>query len=351
MRSESRPVRLAIAGFGLAGQRHANAIRHVENVSLSAIADPDPESRRLAAGHGLTTFEEFEDMLEADIADGVVLSTPTRLHAAQGRACIECRCPVLIEKPLATDVGSARELVETAEHAQVALLVGHHRRFNPLISKAREMIAGGGIGEIRAAHATCWFYKPDRYFDVSPWRKLRGAGPVSVNLVHDIDLIRHLCGEITSVQAASVPSRRGFENEDVAAAILQFSNGAIGTMTVSDGIVAPWSWELTSSEYPIYPPTTESCYLIGGSHGSLSIPDLKIWSHPESRDWWSPISATTVTRDFSDPLTNQIEHFAAVIRGEEIPLVSGRDGLRALQVVDAIRRASRSSAEISLPVD
>ena len=351
MRSESRPVRLAIAGFGLAGQRHANAIRHVENVSRSAIADPDPESRRLAAGHGLTTFEEFEDMLEADIADGVVLSTPTRLHAAQGRACIECRCPVLIEKPLATDVGSARELVETAEHAQVALLVGHHRRFNPLISKAREMIAGGGIGEIRAAHATCWFYKPDRYFDVSPWRKLRGAGPVSVNLVHDIDLIRHLCGEITSVQAASVPSRRGFENEDVAAAILQFSNGAIGTMTVSDGIVAPWSWELTSSEYPIYPPTTESCYLIGGSHGSLSIPDLKIWSHPESRDWWSPISATTVTRDFSDPLTNQIEHFAAVIRGEEIPLVSGRDGLRALQVVDAIRRASRSSAEISLPVD
>ena len=351
MRSESRPVRLAIAGFGLAGQRHANAIRHVENVSLSAIADPDPESRRLASGHGLTTFEEFEDMLEADIADGVVLSTPTRLHAAQGRACIESRCPVLIEKPLATDVGSARELVETAEHAQVALLVGHHRRFNPLISKAREMIAGGGIGEIRAAHATCWFYKPDRYFDVSPWRKLRGAGPVSVNLVHDIDLIRHLCGEITSVQAASVPSRRGFENEDVAAAILQFSNGAIGTMTVSDGIVAPWSWELTSSEYPIYPPTTESCYLIGGSHGSLSIPDLKIWSHPESRDWWSPISATTVTRDFSDPLTNQIEHFAAVIRGEEIPLVSGRDGLRALQVVDAIRRASRSSAEISLPVD
>ena len=194
MRSESRPVRLAIAGFGLAGQRHANAIRHVENVSLSAIADPDPESRRLAAGHGLTTFEEFEDMLEADIADGVVLSTPTRLHATQGRTCIEARCPVLIEKPLATDVGSARELVEAAEHAQVPLLVGHHRRFNPLISKAREMIAGGGIGEIRAAHATCWFYKPDRYFDVSPWRKLRGAGPVSVNLVHDIDLIRHLCG-------------------------------------------------------------------------------------------------------------------------------------------------------------
>ena len=351
MPPETRPVRLAVAGFGLAGQRHARAIRHVENVSVAAIADPDPESRRIAAGYGLRVFEEFEDMLATDTADGVILSTPTRLHAAQGGACIESRCPVLIEKPLATDAGSARKLVEAAEHAQVPLLVGHHRRFNPLIRKARELIVEGRIGEIRAVHATCWFYKPDRYFDVSPWRKLRGAGPVSVNLVHDIDLIRHLCGEITSVQATSVPSRRGFENEDVAATLLRFSNGAIGTMAVSDGIVAPWSWELTSSEYPVYPPTTESCYLIGGSHGSLSLPDLKIWTHPKSRDWWSPISATTVPRGFSDPLTNQIEHFATVIRGEATPLVSGRDGLRALQVIDAIRIASQSSSKIDLPVD
>ncbi len=351
MPSETRPVRLAIAGFGLAGQRHAKAMRHVENVSHAAVADPDPEIRRFAAGQGLTVFEELKDMLAADIADGVVLSTPTRLHADQGRACIESQCPVLIEKPLATDVGSARDLVDTSERAQVALLVGHHRRFNPLISKARELIVEGRIGEIRAVHATCWFYKPDRYFDISPWRKLRGAGPVSVNLVHDIDLIRHLCGEITSVQAASVPSRRRYENEDVAASLLRFTNGAIGTMAVSDSIVAPWSWEHTSSEYPIYPPTNQSCYLIGGSHGSLSIPDLKIWTHPDSRDWWSPISATTVPRDFSDPLTKQIEHFAAVIRGEEAPFVSGRDGLRTLQVVDAIQRASRSSSRVDLPVD
>ena len=351
MPSVARPVRLAVAGFGLAGQRHAEAMGHAENVALSAVADPDPEFRQLAEGRGFATFKDLDEMLAADLHDGVILSTPTRLHAAQGGACIEYRCPVLIEKPLATDVGSARKLLDAAEHAQVPLLVGHHRRFNPLIGKARELIGEGRIGEIRAVHATCWFYKPDRYFDVSTWRKLRGAGPVSVNLVHDIDLIRYLCGEITSVQAASVPSRRGFENEDVAATLLKFSNGAIGTMTVSDGIVAPWSWELTASEHPVYPPTTESCYLIGGSHGSLSLPDLKIWTHPEARDWWSPISATTAPRDFSDPLTNQIEHFAAVIRGEATPLVSGRDGLRALQVVDAIRIASQSSSEVDLPVD
>ena len=93
-----------------------------------------------------------------------------------------------------------------------------------------------------------------------------------MNLAHDIDLLRHLCGEIDFVQAQTVKSIRGFENEDVAGALLRFRNGAIGTISVSDSIVSPWSWEMTSKENPVYPPTSESCYFIGGSHGSLSIP-------------------------------------------------------------------------------
>ena len=142
-----------------------------------------------------------------------------------------------------------------------------------------------------------------------------------------MDLIRYLCGEVETVQGQSVPSVRGYENEDVAAAILKFRNGAIGTITVSDSIVAPWSWELTSHENPIYPPTSESCYLIGGSHGSLSLPELRLWAHRGGlRDWWSPISATSLTRDASDPLVNQMSHFADLIRRTTEPLVPGREG-------------------------
>ena len=81
-----------------------------------------------------------------------------------------------------------------------------------------------------------------------------------------------MCGQVESVQAQCSPSIRGFENEDMAAALLKFENGAIGTITVSDSIVAPWSWEMTSKENPIYPSTSESCYVIGGTHRSLSIP-------------------------------------------------------------------------------
>jgi predicted dehydrogenase len=287
-------------------------------------------------------------MFAAISPDGIILSTPTPLHVSQGLECIERSCPVLVEKPLATSAVQAKILTDAAEHASVPLLVGHHRRHNPLIQKAKELIVSGEIGNIRALQATCWFYKPDEYFDIAPWRTQKGAGPISVNLVHDIDLMRYFCGEIISVQAQMAPSIRGFDNEDLAAAVLKFENGVIGTVTVSDSIVSPWSWELTSREYPIYPMTSESCYLLGGSNGSLSVPDLKVWSHKGERNWWNPISGTIAPRDASDPLINQITNFADVIRGNADALVTGLDGLKTLLVIEAIQKAAQTQSLIEV---
>ena len=342
------PLRLAIAGLGLVGQRHADAIQQVSDTSLCAIVDPSDAGKEAAKRLNIPWFDDLRRMILAQAPDGIILSTPTKLHTDQGTTCLDAGIPVLIEKPLADDLHAAKALVDRAEQANVALLVGHHRRHNPLIRKAHEHIQRGTIGAVRAVQASCWFYKPDIYFDEAPWRKQVGAGPISVNLVHDIDLLRHLCGEIVSVQAQAAPSVRGYENEDVAAALLKFANGAIGTITVSDSIVAPWSWEMTAHEYPIYPTTSQSAYQIGGSHGSLSVPDLTIWSHAEHRDWWTPMSATSVPRDTSDPLINQMAHFAAVIRGDETPLVTGREGLRSLAVVDAIQKSAKSNTLIHL---
>lgn len=337
----SAATSLIIAGLGLVGKRHAEAIRRLKNVELVGIVDPSESARRYAADWGLPWFGSLSEGFADRTPGGVILATPTPLHVDQGLECVAAGCPTLVEKPLATSAVDAKRLVDAAMDAGVPLLVGHHRRHNPLIQKAREAIESGEIGEIRAVHSTCWFYKPDHYFDEAPWRKLKGAGPISVNLVHDVDLIRHLCGEVVSVQAQAAPSERGFENEDVAAAVLRFENGAIGTITVSDSVVSPWSWEQTAREYPVYPATSQSCFLVGGSHGSLSIPDVTLWTHKGDRDWWNPISATNMPRDASNPLDNQIAHFAAVIAGKEQPLVSGEEGLKTLQVIEAIQTAAR----------
>lgn len=344
----SQKTQIAVAGFGLVGRRHAEVIRRAPDMVLSAIVEPHPEGQVAAGALDVPVFSSLEEMLSVSDPDGVVLATPTPLHLEQGLTCISARCPLLIEKPIAVTSEEARQLTEAADKAGVAMLVGHHRRHNGMVQAAKRALADGVVGDIRAVQATCWFYKPDHYFDVAPWRTRKGAGPISVNLVHDVDLLRHFCGEVTSVQAIAVPSRRGFENEDLATAVLIFQSGAIATISVSDSIVSPWSWELTARENPAYPATSESCYLIGGSTGGLSLPDLRVWKHAEAPDWWTPISAQNLTCRMEDPLAVQMAHFAAVIAGQEKPLVSGWEGLKSLEVVEAVALSSMSGRKISL---
>ncbi|MBT6542890.1 MAG: Gfo/Idh/MocA family oxidoreductase [Rhodobacteraceae bacterium] len=344
----SQNTRIAIVGFGLVGRRHAEVVRRAPDLSLAAIVEPSQNGRAEAERLGVPVFSTLEQMLDIIKPDGVVLATPTPMHLEQGLTCIAAKCPVLIEKPITVTSQEALQLTTAVEKAEVPLLVGHHRRHNGMVKSAKAALLNGAIGDIRAVQVTCWFYKPDYYFDAAPWRTKKGAGPISVNLVHDVDLLRHFCGDVKMVQAISVASRRGFENEDIATAILQFCSGAIATISVSDSIVAPWSWELTARENPAYPATSESCYLIGGSEGGLSLPDLRVWRHDRVPDWWTPISAQNITCDMGDPLVAQMEHFAAVIAGLEVPLVSGGEGLKSLEVVEAVSLSSASGRAITL---
>ncbi len=209
-------------------------------------------------------------------------------------------------------------------------------------------MTGGHLGEIIAVHGTCWFLKPKEYF-APEWRRKKGAGPVGINAIHDVDLLRYLCGDVSRVHAISSNMTRGFEVEDTAAALLHFHSGALGTFTVSDTIASPWSWELTSGENPDFDSTMQSCYLIGGSKAALSVPDLKVWHHDGSNGHWkTSISSTPVSSGSVDPLVAQINHFAEVIRGDAEPLVPGEEGLKSLRVIEALRESAVSSRSVDL---
>lgn len=341
-------TRIAVVGYGLIGKRHADVLCRNPGVSLAAIVELSEAGRKDACRLGVPVFASLTELFAHGVPDGVVLATPTPMHIEQGLACIAQGCPVLIEKPIAVTAHDARALTDAAAAARVPLLVGHHRRHNGMVRAAKCAIADGAIGVVRSVQATCWFYKPDHYFEIAPWRTKKGAGPLSVNLVHDVDLLRHFCGEVTEVQAVAVPSFRGFENEDLASAILTFASGAVASISVSDSIVAPWSWELTARENPAYPATNESCYLIGGSEGGMSLPDLRVWRHASKPDWWTPISATSLTCATGDPLAVQAMHFSDVIKGHAAPLVSGLEGLRSLEVVEAIAASASSGRSVRI---
>ena len=344
MTPQSR-LRIGLVGLGLIGRRHAAILARHPGVTLAGIADPSEAACGAAVALGAPCLPDLADLLTLGL-DGVILASPTPQHAGQAEMAVAAAVPALIEKPIAASAVEAAPIVAAAEAAGVPLLVGHHRRHNPLVRAAKAAIEAGRLGPLRAVEATCWFHKPAAYFDAAPWRKAPGAGPVLVNLAHDIDLLRHLVGEIEQVQASATPSTRGYANEEVAAALLTFAGGAIGTISVSDIAVSPWSWEMTAAENPAYPVVPESCYRIAGTLGALSVPDLRLWTHEGAPDWWSPIRATSLMRARADPLEAQIDHFLQVIRGQAEPLVSGREGLRSLAVLEAMQEAAGSGARV-----
>ena len=238
-------------------------------------------------------------------------------------------------------------LVQMAEAKGVALLTGHHRRHNPLMQKAKEIIDSGTLGRILIVNAMFWLFKPDEYFDI-PWRRARGAGPVFLNLIHDIDNLRFLCGDIDAVQARESNAVRSNAVEETAVILIEFKSGVLGTASVSDSVVAPWSWEMTTGENPAYPRTGETCYLIGGTHGSLAVPSLEIWNNAEKRSWTEAIQRDSAEFQKEDPLVIQIRQFCKVVRGEEVPLVSGRQGLETLKVIEAVKRSAASGERVVL---
>jgi predicted dehydrogenase len=342
------PVRLAILGAGMIGKRHIEHVTRVAEAELLAVIDPSPVGEDLARAHGVKWFRSFAEMMRADRPDGVIIATPNQLHVENGLEAVEAGVPALVEKPIANSVMAASRLVEAAERTRALLLTGHHRRHNPMIRKAKEIIDSSRLGTIRSVHGTCWFYKPEDYFDV-PWRREKGGGPVFLNLIHDVDNLRFLCGEVASVQAYESNLFRGHTVEDTAVIILRFRSGALGTLNVSDAIVAPWSWELTTGENPTYPRTDEACYLFGGTQGSLTVPQLDVWHNKGRRSWWEPIDRERIPVQAEDPLALQIRQFCHFVRGVEPPLVSGREGLETLKVIEAIKEsaATGTSVEVS----
>jgi predicted dehydrogenase len=155
-----------------------------------------------------------------------------------------------------------------------------------------------------------------------------------------------LCGEIASVQAIRGNAIRGHDVEDSAAAILHFESGALGTLVVSDAVQTPWSWDLNIGDDAPDPP--QNGYHIMGTRGSLGVPSLELWSRPASEGWKHPIAKERLSYAPSNEYATQLRHFAAVIRGQEQPVVTGREGLMTLAATLAIHESAKSGKPVRI---
>jgi predicted dehydrogenase len=339
-------VRIGLVGVGFMGRQHVEFIRQRSDALLAAVADP----AATPGSFGCPTYGNVTDMLLAQDLDAVVIANPNVLHVDTAIECLEHGLAVLLEKPVATSYAEALRLVAVVERSGGRLLVGHQRRHHPAVSAARRAIAAGEVGELVAVSGMWSARKADAYFTDTPWHREPGAGVLLMNLVHDLDLLRYLCGEVTEVQAMTSAHARGLEVEDTITVNLRFENGAVGSFLASDAGVSPWGWDQATEDTPAFPHIPGVAYQIAGTAGALSLPDLAKFGYGPrvSPDWHSPLSRTALPHNAGNSFQAQLEHFIDVVRGSTRPLVSADDAARTLALVEAAGSAARQGKTIDV---
>ncbi len=348
MRACSEPVRIGIVGVGSIGRRHLHLATAEPGCRVAALADPARAVESVAARAGVHCYASHAQMLARENLDGVIVAAPTRLHAPIGVDLASAGIPMLVEKPFADALGAGMELVAAASGEGVPVCVGHHRRFDPAVIAAREILASGRIGRLIGVSGLWADRKPGDYFDV-PWRREAGGGPVLINMIHDIDMLRCLCGEVDRVYAETTSLERGLPVEDGGAIVLRFPGGALATISFSDAAPSPWGWERSTADNPAIPPSGENCYRFFGTEGAFEFPAIRMWrTEPGGEPNWNrSLRAESLELPERAALAHQLRNFCRVIRGQEEPVVSGEEGLATLAVALAVLESARCGRPVS----
>ena len=325
-------TRLLIAGTGLIGHRHLAHIVEHPDLTLAGIIDPDPKMHALADAPGFLSIEDVD--VEAD---GIVIATPTSSHAPLAEAAASRGWHALVEKPIAGSLEDADRIVAAGKHHGVHILTGHHRRHHPRVAALKALLESGRIGQPVTASLLWTMKKPDDYFDL-PWRQGREGAPVLQNMIHEVDTLRWLFGDVTGVVGFGSNTVRGAARTESGAVALAFDSGVTTTIAFADTTPTPWGFEAGTGESPSIPKSGQDCLRIACTKGAVEFPSLTVWSGAES--WNEPVERSEAHAPDGVPLIRQLEHFSAVIRGEVEPLVSAAEGRATLAATLEIEAAT-----------
>ncbi len=348
----SSKLTVGVAGAGFIGCKHIEVLQNDPRVDVIGVADPGDNGKKRATAYGLPCYSSLDTLL-AQSPQALVIATPTELHATQAKQAAEQGVALFIEKPLTATRQEVSQLLEVLHSNKTPTLVGHHRRYYPVVQETRRLIKEGAIGDLIAVTGQWTTRKHDAYFEPD-WRQKKAAGPVLTNLVHDLDTLRFICGGIQSVQAQSSRTR-GFEKEDTTALILTFENSALGTFMLSDTAPSPWTWEFAMGEstYPALPEKQNTLHIMG-SHAALEFPHLRSWQHTDDDNHWhvpmqsNQLATGSNTETDFDAFKEQSAHFVDVARGEVDPLISAADAAATLLTTLAVLEAAESGERVEV---
>ena len=343
-----KSINIAIMGIGAIGKRHLMAIRAIDNINFCGVVDISKEAKLYCGIHNIPIYSNLIELKDNKTVDGVVISTPTIMHYNNALSAFEQGFDVLIEKPISANIHEAEEISEIALKKRCSVLVGHHRRFNPVVLKTKQIISENIIRNVIGLSGI-WALRKDQEYFVPDWRQKITAGPVITNLIHDIDYLRFIFGEISEVSGFSSNEINNFEKEDVISVNLKFEQGILGNFLISDSGTSPWSWETSTKENIHLPYSDESNLRIIGTEGSLEFPKLRLWKYKEGgENWNNELEKVDIKCETIDPYISQIKHFIDVINKKVKPITDASEAKKNLKVALSILESANKNSIVKI---
>ena len=340
-------LRFGIIGTGAIASHHAKSIQELDSCQLVGVCSSS-ESRAKGASErfGVPGYSNVDDFLAIKDLDVVCVCTQSGNHLEPILAAAKAGKHIITEKPLEVSVERAERIISECKAQGVKLGVIFQSRFNPAFLKIKEAVKSGLLGKLLLGNAYIKWYRHREYYDSSDWKgTLKGDGGAALinQGIHTIDLLIDIMQDVEDVYGQVKTMVHDIEGEDVAVALLNFKNGAMGTI------------EGGTALYPGYKERLE----IFGEDGSIiyeggEIVSWNLKMEKETSDDDSEIASTGA----NDPMSvdyrlhkAQISDMVDAIRQNRDPLVTGEDAMKSLELITAIYKSSLEERRVNLEKD
>jgi UDP-N-acetyl-2-amino-2-deoxyglucuronate dehydrogenase len=336
-------VRVGIIGTGAVAHKHAQAYSNL-GFSLTVCTNSDPNAgRAFAERYGCEFVSTYQEVCQHARVDYVDVCTFPDFRLQPLQACAQAKKHIQVQKPIATNLHTARQMIDVAREAGIQLGVVSQHRFDDAMQFLRRALDAGRLGKILQADAYVKWYRSAAYYSrpiKGSWAT-EGGGALINQAIHQVDLLMWLTGGVTEVFGYwQQPAVHRIESEDVVAALLKYSCGATGVIQAGTAF------------WPGYTERVE----IHGTKGTAVVSGNKVTTwHVENDAGEPPPPGDDIVSAASDPASTslapferQFRDFADAISTGRRPLSSGEDGYRALQLVTSVYESCRTGCVVRL---
>ncbi|MFO0881628.1 MAG: Gfo/Idh/MocA family oxidoreductase [Gemmataceae bacterium] len=353
MASQSATLGVAIVGCGMIARFHARALAEVPGTRICALVSRTEAAAQKMAdelkldAQLLTSLEEALALPEVHI---VIITTPSGAHLEPAIASARAGKHVVVEKPLEISTVRCDQIIAACEANKVQLCTIFPSRFGDANVELKRAVESRRFGRLTLGETTCKWWRSQQYYDEGGWKgtkALDGGGALMNQAIHNVDLLQWMMGDVTHITGfTAMLAHERIEVEDTAVACLRFASGALGVI------------QATTSVYPGLPKTIA----LHGDRGSVVIEqdDVLLWQFTPEAPVDQEIKSRFATRTgasggSSNPSAisheghrRQLADFVEAIRTGRAPLVDGREGRKAVAIIEGIYQSAATGKMVTL---